>query len=94
MIYMPPLLRKYFWDSLKDLTISLRFWWRAYIALEEQLYRIYELWCCLNAIDVVDELFESLLSRCQIGLETLITGNDFYFWLSSTVALQMSQDKL
>ena len=33
----------------------------------------------MNAIDVVDELFESLLSRCQIGLETLITGNDFIF---------------
>ena len=37
-----------------------------------------------NANEVVDELFESLLSRYQIGLETSAR---------KTVSLQMSQDK-
>ena len=32
-----------------------------------------------NANDVVYELFESLFSRYQIGLETLIRGSDFIF---------------
>ena len=34
---------------------------------------------CDNANKVVKELFESLLSRYQVGLETSMTGNDFIF---------------
>ena len=29
--------------------------------------------------EVIKELFEQLLNKYQIGLETLIKGNDFYF---------------
>ena len=32
-----------------------------------------------NANEIVNELFESLLSRYQIGLETSMRGNDFIF---------------
>ena len=32
-----------------------------------------------NADEVVDELSKSLLSRYQIGLETLMRGRDFIF---------------
>ena len=32
-----------------------------------------------NTNEVVDKLFESLLSRYQIGLETLMRRNDFTF---------------
>ena len=32
-----------------------------------------------NANEIVNELFESLLSRYQIGLETSMTGSDFIF---------------
>ena len=32
-----------------------------------------------NVNEVVNELFESLLSRYQIGLETSLRGNDFIF---------------
>ena len=32
-----------------------------------------------NSNDVVDELFESLLSKYQIDLETSMTGSDFIF---------------
>ena len=46
---------------------------RACNALKEQLYRND------NANEVVDELFESLLSRYQIGLETSMKGIDFIF---------------
>ena len=34
---------------------------------------------CDNANEVVNKLFESLLSRYQIGLETSIWGSDFIF---------------
>ena len=33
-----------------------------------------------NAKEVVDELFESFLSRYEISLETLIRGNNFIFY--------------
>ena len=46
-----------------------------------------------NANKVVNELFETLLSRYQIFLETSMRGSDFIFRFSSTVAFQMSQDK-
>ena len=45
-----------------------------------------------NAIEVVDELFESLLLKHQIGLETSMRER-FCFQFSSTVVLQMPQDK-
>ena len=32
-----------------------------------------------NVNEVVDELFESLISRYQIGLETSMRGSDFIF---------------
>ena len=32
-----------------------------------------------DANEVVNELFKSLLLRCQIGLETLMRGSDFIF---------------
>ena len=32
-----------------------------------------------NSNEVVNELFETLLSRYQIGLETLMRGSDFIF---------------
>ena len=32
-----------------------------------------------NANEVVNELFESLLSRCQIDLETSMRGSTFIF---------------
>ena len=32
-----------------------------------------------NVNEVVDELFESLHSRCQIGLETSMKGSNFIF---------------
>ena len=32
-----------------------------------------------NTDEVIEELFESLLSRYQIGLETSMTGSDFIF---------------
>ena len=32
-----------------------------------------------NANKVIEEIFESLLSRSQIGLETLLKGSDFIF---------------
>ena len=32
-----------------------------------------------NANDVIDKLFESLLSKYQSGLETTIRGSDFIF---------------
>ena len=32
-----------------------------------------------NANDVVNKLFESLVSRYQIGLETSMAGSDFIF---------------
>ena len=32
-----------------------------------------------NANEIVNELFESLLSRCQIGLETSMRESDFIF---------------
>ena len=32
-----------------------------------------------KAYEVIEELFESLLNRCQIGLETSIRGSDFLF---------------
>ena len=32
-----------------------------------------------NANEVVNEIFESLLSRYQIGLETSMRGSDFIF---------------
>ena len=32
-----------------------------------------------NANKVIEEIFESPLSRCQIGLETSIRGSDFIF---------------
>ena len=41
-----------------------------------------------NRNDVVDELFESLLSRHQVGLETTMRGNNFIY------VLQMLQDKV
>ena len=40
-----------------------------------------------NVNEVVNELFESLLSRYQINLETSTRGSDFFFWFSSTNAL-------
>ena len=46
-----------------------------------------------NANKVVNELFETLLSRYQIFLETSMRGSDFIFRFSSTVVFQMSQDK-
>ena len=33
----------------------------------------------VNANEVVNELFESLLSRYQIGLETSMRGSDFFY---------------
>ena len=45
-----------------------------------------------NANDVVDELFELLLPRYQIDLETLTKENDFILIVLSVV-LQMSQNK-
>ena len=35
---------------------------------------------CDNVNEVVNELFESLLSRYQIGSETPMRGNDFIFY--------------
>ena len=32
-----------------------------------------------NTDEVIKKLFESLLSRCQIGLQTSIRGSDFIF---------------
>ena len=32
-----------------------------------------------NANEVVNEFFESFISRCQIGLETSMRGSDFIF---------------
>ena len=40
-----------------------------------------------DANDVVHEIFESLLSRYQIGLKTSMTGSDFIF----DSVLQMSR---
>ena len=46
-----------------------------------------------NVNEVVNELFESLLWRYQLGLETWMKWNGFNFWFSSAVVLYMSQDK-
>ena len=46
-----------------------------------------------NANKVVNELFETFLSRYQTFLETSMRGSDFIFRFSSTVVFQMSQDK-
>ena len=32
-----------------------------------------------KTVEVIEELFQSLLSRYQIGLETLMKGSDFIF---------------
>ena len=32
-----------------------------------------------NTDEVIKKLFESLLSRCQIGLQTWLRGSDFIF---------------
>ena len=45
-----------------------------------------------NANEVVNELFKSLLWRYQFSLEKS-KREWFDFWFSSTVVLQMSQDK-
>ena len=37
-----------------------------------------------KADEVIKELFESLLSRSQIGLETSMKGSDFIFMCSSS----------
>ena len=47
----------------------------------------------LVANDVIDELFESLISKYQSGLETSMRGSEFTFRSSSIVSLQMSQYK-
>ena len=47
----------------------------------------------LVANDVIDELFESLISKYQSGLETSMIGSEFTFRSSSIVSLQMSQYK-
>ena len=47
-----------------------------------------------NANEVIREIFESLLSRYQIGLETSMNENKFKFEFNLTVVLQMQQDKL
>ena len=39
-----------------------------------------------NANEIVNELFNSLLSRYQISLETWMRGSE-YFWFSSVVVL-------
>ena len=44
-----------------------------------------------TANEVVDELFESLLSIYQSGLETLVRGSDFIF--DSVVVLKITQVK-
>ena len=38
-----------------------------------------EVMACDNANEVMEEIFESLHSRYQIGLETLTRGSDFIF---------------
>ena len=43
-----------------------------------------------NANEVVDELFELLLSRYQDNLKISMRGSGSIFWLSSTDVLQMS----
>ena len=47
----------------------------------------------LVANDVIDELFESLISKYQSGLETSMRGSEFTFRSNSIVSLQMSQYK-
>ena len=39
-----------------------------------------------DANEVVNELFESLLSRYQIGLETLMRGSNFFLFSSTVVS--------
>ena len=42
-----------------------------------------------NANEVVDELFDSLLSRYLVGLETSMREREWFnFWFSSTIVLQ------
>ena len=38
-----------------------------------------EFMSCYNEIEVTDQLFESFLSRYQIGFETSMRGSDFIF---------------
>ena len=47
----------------------------------------------LVANDVIDELFESLISKYQSGLETSMRGSEFTFRSNSIVSLKMSQYK-
>ena len=47
-----------------------------YNALEEQQYRIYTY---DNANEIANELFEPLLARYQIGVESSMRGSDFIF---------------
>ena len=39
-----------------------------------------------DANEVVNELFESLLSRYQIGLETAMRGSNFFLFSSTVVS--------
>ena len=45
-----------------------------FIYIFSKLFMIYD-----NADEVIEELFESVLNRYQIGVETSIKCNDFFF---------------
>ena len=47
-----------------------------------------------NASGVVNEHFELLLSRYQIGFGTSMKDSEFYFQIISTFVLKLSQDKI
>ena len=47
-----------------------------------------------NVNEVVNELFESLRSRCQIDLETLTRGSDFLFFFDSVQLMHYKCHKI